>query len=230
MTNKQRSHIEFLCRQIEREQDESAFVQLVLELHKLIRLWLSELHETPETSIGEMDRFRIKPKVAGNGHRIGYEPYTVGSYEKIVDDALALMRSDYASLQRLYPERGTCGELQLVAFRGFDAQAARFWEWVREDSKSTCGIALRTSQRVVAPDIAVCDLMARSEDQQALLRAGIQASQSTPLFNRSGNLVGMISTHWHNPHQPSENDFRLFDILANQAAELIQREGRRQAP
>lgn len=225
MTNKQRSHIQFLCREIEREQDESVLAQLVWELHKLIRQWLSQLHEAREIRIGQMDRFRIEPKVASHGHRIAYEPYTVGSYEKIVDDAVALMRSDYASLQRLYPERGTGGELLLIASRGFDAQAATTWKWVHVDSKSTCGIALRTSQRVVAPDIAVCDLMARSEDQQALLRAGIQASQSTPLFDRSGNIVGMISTHWHNPHQPSENDFRLFDILANEAAKLIQTEG-----
>jgi GAF domain-containing protein len=222
MTNEPRNRIEFLCRQIEREQDESVLVPLVWELHKLIRQWLSELHEVPEAGIGQMDRSRIKPKVAGNGHRIACKPYTVGSYEKIVDDAVTLMRSDYASLQKLYPERGTGGELLLVAFRGFDAQAAKSFEWVRVDSKSSCGIALRTSQRVVVPDIVVCDLMARSEDQQALLRAGIQASQSTPLFDRSGNIVGMISTHWHNPHQPSENDFRLFDILAREAADMIQ--------
>src|SRR5215831_6189694 len=64
-------------------------------------------------------------------------------YEKIVDDAMALMRSDYSSLQMLFPERGSGGELRLLAFRGFNPQATEFWEWVRADSKSTCGIALR---------------------------------------------------------------------------------------
>jgi hypothetical protein len=62
--------------------------------------------------------------------------------EKIVDVAVALMRSDYASMQMLYPERGTGGELRLLSFRGFNPEAATFWEWVRADSKSTCGIAL----------------------------------------------------------------------------------------
>jgi PAS domain-containing protein len=33
----------------------------------------------------------------------------------------------------------------------------------------------------------------------------------------------MISTHWHAPHTPPENDFRLFDVLARQAADLIER-------
>ncbi|HYL94221.1 MAG TPA: ATP-binding protein [Terriglobales bacterium] len=149
-------------------------------------------------------------------------------YEKIVDAAVLIMRSDYASMQMLFPERGPGGELRLLAFRGFNPEAARFWEWVRADSKSTCGLALRTGQRVVAPHIANCSLMAGSEDQQVYLATGIHACQTTPLIGRGGNVVGMISTHWRAPHQPSERDFRLFDILARQAADLIERTRREQ--
>src|SRR5215472_4533260 len=43
-----------------------------------------------------------------------------GDYEKILDDAVALMCSDFASLQMLFPERGSGGELRLLAFRGFN--------------------------------------------------------------------------------------------------------------
>ncbi len=202
-------------------------MELVWELHKLIRQWLLELRELPLTRKARMYGFVTKSN--GNGHRTAYKPYTiVNSYETIVDDAVALMRSDYASLQMLYPERGVGGELRLLAFRGFNPKAAAFWEWVRADSKSTCGIALRTSQRVVAPDIAACDFMAGSEDQHVYLETGIHACQTTPLIARGGNIVGMISTHWRMPHQPSEGDFRLFDILAREVADLIQREGRKQ--
>jgi hypothetical protein len=58
--------------------------------------------------------------------------------------------------------------------------------------------------RVVAPDIAACEFMADSEDQQVYLQTGIRACQTTPLIAGSGNVVGMISTHWRMPHQPSE--------------------------
>jgi GAF domain-containing protein len=155
-----------------------------------------------------------------------YQPRTTShwnEYEKIVDDAVALMRSDYASIQMLFPERGTGGELLLLAYRGFNPPAARFWEWVRADSKSTCGLALRATQRVVAPDIAACDFMADSDDQQVYLQTGILACQTTPLIARAGDVVGMISTHWRTPHQPTEEDFRQFDNLAKQAADLIER-------
>ena len=33
----------------------------------------------------------------------------------------------------------------------------------------------------------------------------------------------MISTHWRTPHSPTEEDFRSFDVLARQAADLIER-------
>jgi PAS domain S-box-containing protein len=152
-----------------------------------------------------------------------HEQSTQALYEKIVDAAVAIMRSDYASMQMLHPERGTGGELRLLAFRGFNPRAAEFWLWVRADSKSTCGFALSSGQRVVAPDIANCEFMANSEDREVYLQTGIHACQTTPLIARGGNIVGMISTHWRTPHQPSERDFRLFDILARQAADLIER-------
>ena len=60
-------------------------------------------------------------------------------YEKILDAAVAIMRSDFASMQMFYPERG---ELRLLAYRGFNPAAAAFWEWVRPGSGSTCGVAL----------------------------------------------------------------------------------------
>jgi GAF domain-containing protein len=46
-------------------------------------------------------------------------------------------------------------------------------------------------------------------------RAGIRAVQSTPLYSRDGALVGAISTHWHEAHEPSEHELQMLDILAD---------------
>jgi GAF domain-containing protein len=144
-------------------------------------------------------------------------------YEQILNAAVAIMRSDYASIQMLYPERGPGGELRLLGHRGFNPEAVRFWEWVRPPSQSTCGIALRTGQRVIVADVQKCDFMAGSGDLETYLQTGIHAVQTTPLLSRGGQLLGMISTHWHQPHEPSERDLRLLDVLARQAADLIER-------
>jgi hypothetical protein len=33
----------------------------------------------------------------------------------------------------------------------------------------------------------------------------------------------MISTHWRRPHRPSEHELQPLDVLARQAADLIER-------
>jgi FixJ family two-component response regulator/two-component sensor histidine kinase len=144
-------------------------------------------------------------------------------YDRILDAAKVIMRSDFASMQKYFPERGPSGELRLLGHRGFNNEAARFWEWVRPTASCTCGVALRTRERVMVPDVETCDFMAGSDNLRTYRQTGISAVQSTPLMSRRGQSLGMISTHWRQPHSPSERDLRLFDILARQAADLIER-------
>jgi two-component sensor histidine kinase len=155
--------------------------------------------------------------------QLAHEADTSALYEKIMDAAVKIMRSDFASMQRHYPERGNGGQLRLLAFRGFSPEAAKFWEWVSADSQCTCGVALRTGQRIVESNVETSDFLAGTADQATYLQTGIHAVQSTPLVSRDGKLLGMISTHWRKPHHPSERDLRLLDIVARQAADLIER-------
>ena len=122
-------------------------------------------------------------------------------YEKILDAAVAIMRSDFASMQMFYPERG---ELRLLAYREFSPTAAASWEWVGPGARTSCGVALATGARSILPDIELSDFMAGSEALEFFRQAGIRAMQSTPLVSRAGRLLGMMSTYWPNPHQPSE--------------------------
>ena len=140
-------------------------------------------------------------------------------YNRILDAAVALMSSDMASIQLLDPER----KLRLLAWNGFHPHSAAFWAWVHLDSTSTCGLALSAGSRVVVPDIETCDSMAGTPDLDEYRRSNIRAVQSTPLVSRSGQLLGMISTHWRKPHRPTDVALRRLDVLARQAADLIER-------
>jgi PAS domain S-box-containing protein len=75
----------------------------------------------------------------------------------------------------------------------------------------------------VVPDVETCNFMAGTADLDEYRRSNVRAVQSTPLISRSGQLLGMISTHWREPHQPPEHALRRLDVLARQAAELIER-------
>ena len=141
-------------------------------------------------------------------------------FAQILDAAMELMASDASSIQMLAPD----GEsLTLLGWRNFHPTSAAFWHRVTTHAGSTCGVALRDNVRVLVTDVDSCAFMAGTRDLEELRRSGIRAVQSTPLRSRVGGPLGMISTHWHAPHAPTEDDFRLFDVLARQAADLIER-------
>jgi C4-dicarboxylate-specific signal transduction histidine kinase len=141
-------------------------------------------------------------------------------YRQILDDAIALTRADAGSIQMVEAERGA---LRLLVSQGSYPESATFWEWVEVDSGSSCGTSLRIGERVVVPNTERCDFIADTPDLKAYRRSDIRAVQSTPLISRSGGLLGMLSTHWRQLHQPPERELRLLDLLARQAADLIER-------
>src|SRR5215831_3257539 len=143
-----------------------------------------------------------------------------GIYNHVLDAAIDLMSADMGSIQAFHPERG---ELRLLAEKGFNPGSAAPFEWVRPDTPSPCGLALSAGCRVIWPDIETCQALPRRSDRDALRLAGIRACLSTPLIARSGRLLGMISTHWRRPHRPSERELQPLDVLARQAADLIER-------
>ena len=140
-------------------------------------------------------------------------------YEHILDAAIDLMRADMGSMQTFDPE---LHELRLLAWRGFHPKSATFWERVHLDSACTCGLALSVGCRVVVADIETCDSLAGTCDLDEYRRSSIRAVQSTPLISRSGQLLGMISTHWRAPHQPPDGALRHLDIIARQTADLVE--------
>ncbi|MFJ3485472.1 ATP-binding protein [Pseudomonas sp. NPDC090202] len=147
-------------------------------------------------------------------------------YGKIIDAAVSITGSQFGTMQLLCPHdhaSGHGGELQLLSSRGLPPEAVGFWQWVNPTAYSSCTMALKLGQRAIIPDFEEWADIAGTEDLQAFRRAGIRSAQTTPLRSRSGNLLGMISTHWRQPHQPSERDLRLLDILARQAADLLER-------
>ncbi len=145
---------------------------------------------------------------------------TEALYERILDAATFIMNSDFASIQMFYPDRGA---LRLLGHRGYSDDSVRRWRWVYPGTRSTCGQALRTGQRVAVEDVLVCDFISDPDDLEEYLGEGIHAGQTTPLVSRSGSLLGMVSTHWREPHKMSATELTALDILARMAADLIER-------
>jgi signal transduction histidine kinase/ActR/RegA family two-component response regulator len=140
-------------------------------------------------------------------------------FDDVLAAAMKIAEADAATLQLLDEPTQ---QLRLAATTGLaDALAAQF-STVGRDSNSSCGIALATGQRAVVRYAA--DGSAPPSGAQSLLAEdGFVCAQSTPLVSRSGRTLGMFSTHWRTERVLAERELRFFDLLARQAADLIER-------
>ncbi|SDJ55926.1 PAS domain S-box-containing protein [Paraburkholderia steynii] len=144
-------------------------------------------------------------------------------YDKIIDAAARLMHSPCATMHILRGRVDGSKALELLGYRGFAKDAAKQWEQVDLESATMCGSALSNGHRIVVPDTEQCSTMAGSDELAVCRKLGIRAAQTTPLYSRAGAMVGTISTYWYDAREPSEHEFHAFDILARQAADLIER-------
>lgn len=137
-------------------------------------------------------------------------------YEEILSTAIAIMGSDAGTVQVYDPETSS---LVLLVTKGIPREMTDYFHRVDADSRTACGIALATGQRTFVDfDPNEADLAC-----QMHVEAGIRSAQATPLLSRNGAPIGMLNTHWRSSgHRPSEVQLRFLDLLARQAADLIE--------
>jgi signal transduction histidine kinase len=146
--------------------------------------------------------------------------------EAVNDAAITVAEADMGTLQ-LYDARSR--SLRIVAQRGFEREFLDHFALVRDDDPAVCGQALRHGERVIVEDVLQSPIFLGAPTMEVMVAAGVRAVQSTPLRARDGSLLGMIATHWRKPHRPDAGAQRILDLLAREAADLIEHRRREEA-
>jgi len=141
-----------------------------------------------------------------------------GLYGKLLEAATVTMHAQAATMQ-VYDKEAEV--LRLLAHQGLTTESVESWAVIDASSNTACGPALRDNRRAIIADVDAQNWP--EENLQPYRASGMQSAQSTPLISRNGRMLGMISTLWAEPHEPAETELRHFDILARQAADLIER-------
>jgi signal transduction histidine kinase len=102
---------------------------------------------------------------------------------------------------------------------GFDEEFLKEVEWVPRGLGS-CGTSYEQRKRVVVEDVEVDPIFAPLRETARI--GGFRAVHSTPLITRRGNIIGVLSVHFRQPHRPSERETRLMDLYAQMAADIIE--------
>jgi PAS domain S-box-containing protein len=138
---------------------------------------------------------------------------------EIVQAAIAVSGADFGNVQLLDRESG---ELKIVAHSGFPDWWLEFWTQVQK-GHGACGTALAHKERVIIEDVERSSTFVGTPALDIQLKAGVRAVQSTPIIGRGGETIGMLSTHYRTPTRFSDRVLRLLDLIARQAADILDR-------
>jgi PAS domain S-box-containing protein len=133
--------------------------------------------------------------------------------------AIAVTHADMGNIQLYDP---TTRKLTIAAQRGFGPAFLAFWNTVSEGD-GACGTAYDRLQRVVVEDVTKSPIFVGTPALAVQLEAQVRAVQSTPLISRSGEFIGIVSTHYKTARLPDEHVLPFLDLIARQAADIIER-------
>jgi hypothetical protein len=135
--------------------------------------------------------------------------------DEVLEFALTLLRAERGNVQLADPATGA---LRIAAQRGFSAEFLAYFAAVTDD-RSACGRAAQHHAQVVITDVTTDPGFA--PHREIALASGFRAVQSTPLVNRAGHLVGMVSTHYPRPTTPSRRDLQIINRFGALAGESL---------
>ncbi len=139
-------------------------------------------------------------------------------YCEILEAAVSLTRSDKGNMQ-LFDQKDGC--LKIIVHQGFGAPFLRHFEKVTPGC-AACGKAMKERKRVIVYDIQKSTSFSEI-DKKIFLSENIRCVQSTPMFSGSGAFLGVLSTHYKEKHLFSGRELWMIDLLARQAADVIER-------
>ncbi|MBO2450883.1 GAF domain-containing protein [Actinomadura barringtoniae] len=138
-----------------------------------------------------------------------------------MDTAVRHSGAQRGNVQLLDPQ---AGGLQIAVQRGFEKAFLDFFRVVPadgDDASSACGRALSSGRAVRVPNVAASSVFAGTAGLGVMLEAGARACMSTPLTDRTGQVLGMLSVHYERPQAITVADQRLQSVIAERAAVLL---------
>jgi hypothetical protein len=134
---------------------------------------------------------------------------------QLLEKVMSLARADRGNVQLADPRSGT---LRIIAQHGFDEKFLDHFAAVA-DRGSACGRAASRNAQLVITDVLVD--RGFEPHREIAASSGFRAVQSTPLADREGRLVGVVSTHYARPHAPSARDMRIIKRYADLAGLVL---------
>ncbi|PSR18621.1 hypothetical protein C8255_06535 [filamentous cyanobacterium CCP3] len=140
--------------------------------------------------------------------------------DEILAVACEFTHTDRGCVQ-LVSDDGT--RLEMFAWRGYADDSPFINHFRYEGLKEGCDRARVSCQRLIIEETIGYPGLDGTEAGAAADAEGIRATQSTPIVNRSGETIGILSTQFSYPHRSSDDELCLVDLLAWTTADFVER-------
>jgi PAS domain S-box-containing protein len=145
-------------------------------------------------------------------------PDLESAFRVLLKSSMEITGADKGNIQLL---NKATGKLEIRAQSGFGEAFLEYFREVDARDGAACGKALSSRRRVIIEDVETDADFAPHRAIAA--EAGFRSVQSTPIVGRSGELLGVLSTHHRQPYAVDERQARLLDLHVRQAADFIER-------
>lgn len=140
-----------------------------------------------------------------------------GLLQRVLDSAMTMQGADFGNIQLYDPVQK---KLHIAVQKGFKQRFLDFFAKLDVLADSVCGVALATGERIIVKDIEADPRFAAMLEEAR--DAGFRSVQSAPLLRSSGEPLGILSTHFREPHEFSDRVLRLTDIYTRYARDAIE--------
>lgn len=137
--------------------------------------------------------------------------------DNFLQQAMMLNKTKAGTLQIINNEEYS---LDIAASSGLSRAFIDHFKKVTINDGSVCARALKKGKTIFIENLIQDKSFA--PHLTVALENNIHAVQSTPLISSNGNIVGMISTHYKLPHNPSKFELTSFENFCRIAADKIE--------
>lgn len=210
---------QYILRALPYRTHEKQVLGVVLTLVDVTTLKRAE-RELREARAQVAEELRRMTRLHALGNQLARSGEAREMLEAILHAALDITAAEMGTIQ----QSDAAGVLAITAQVGFEPAFLEYFAHVDARFDSSCGHAMAGEKRVLVEDVATSPVLATTRSRRSLLAAGAHAVQSTPLTDRSGAVLGMLSTHYRTAHRFEEAELRWLDLLARVAAVELERQ------
>lgn len=131
--------------------------------------------------------------------------------------SVALVGARLGTVQLLRPD----GKLGLVGEVGFGTDIANKFSVVSLEDCSTCAVALKRRSRVIVQNLHTDSDF--TEIAAALYSRGAVTAVSTPICDKTGNVLAMFSVYWLEEQKLSDRQLSTLDLCAELVGRHVER-------